>query len=140
MPGIGQVQAWLLGSGVEDDEEQDRTIDTALSSGLPCVVDAGALEACVQCRVAGDRPASADRVLLTPHAGDITRIMRWLGQDVARAEIEARPRHYGLEVAKALDATMMVKGAATLIAQPDGLVASQTEASPWLATAGADDV
>ncbi|MFI5781138.1 bifunctional ADP-dependent NAD(P)H-hydrate dehydratase/NAD(P)H-hydrate epimerase [Nocardia sp. NPDC051570] len=140
VPGIGQVQAWLLGSGVENDGEQDRAIDTALSSGLPCVVDAGALEACVRRRLDGDRPASADRVLLTPHAGEMARIMRWLGHDVPRAEIEARPRYYGLEIAKALDVTVLVKGAATLIARPDGLVASQAEAPAWLATAGAGDV
>lgn len=140
VPGIGQVQAWLLGSGVENDDEQDRAIDTALSSGLPCVVDAGALEACVQRRLVGDRPVSADRMLLTPHAGEMARIMRWLGQDVSRGEIEARPRHYGLEIAKTLDVTVLVKGSVTLIARPDGLVASQAEAPAWLATAGAGDV
>ncbi|MBF6215887.1 bifunctional ADP-dependent NAD(P)H-hydrate dehydratase/NAD(P)H-hydrate epimerase [Nocardia puris] len=140
VPGVGQVQAWLLGSGVQDDADQDAAIDRALSSGLPTVVDAGALEALVRRRAAGDRPASADRVLLTPHAGELARIMSWLGRNVPRAEIEARPWHYGHEAARELDATILVKGPTTLIIRPDGYTASQSEAPPWLATAGAGDV
>lgn len=140
VPGIGQVQTWLLGSGVEDDAEQDRAIDTALNSGLPCVVDAGALEACVRRRMAGERSAPADRILLTPHAGELARILGWLGHDVRRDEVEARPAYFGLEVARAVDATILVKGATTLIVRPDGMIASQAEAPPWLATAGAGDV
>ncbi|GAB2633457.1 bifunctional ADP-dependent NAD(P)H-hydrate dehydratase/NAD(P)H-hydrate epimerase [Nocardia goodfellowii] len=140
VPGVGQVQAWLLGSGVEDDEEQDRAIDIALTSGLPCVVDAGALEACVRRRIEGQRATGADRLLLTPHAGEVARILGWLGQDVPRTKVEAKPAHFGLEIARAVDATVLVKGATTIVVRPDGLIASQAEAPPWLATAGAGDV
>ncbi|MGV9676964.1 bifunctional ADP-dependent NAD(P)H-hydrate dehydratase/NAD(P)H-hydrate epimerase [Nocardia sp. NPDC003482] len=140
VPGIGKVQAWLLGSGVEDDEDQDKAIGEALGSGLPCVVDAGALEACVRRRLEGERAARADRVLLTPHAGEVSRIMGWLGQPVDRAEIEARPTHYGTLIARALDVTVLVKGPTTIIVEPSGFAGSQAEAPPWLATAGAGDV
>jgi len=140
VPGIGQVQAWLLGSGVEDDEDQDKAIDEALTSGLPCVVDAGALEACVQRRLNGERAAGADRILLTPHAGEVARIMGWLGQPTKRADIEARPLHYGHAIARTLDVTVLVKGPTTIIVDPSGFAASQSEAPPWLATAGAGDV
>jgi len=140
VPGIGKVQAWLLGSGVEDDEDQDKAITEALTSGLPCVVDAGALEACVQRRLNSERAARADRILLTPHAGEMARIMGWLGQPITRAEIEARPLHYGHAVARALDVTVLVKGPTTIIVEPSGFAASQAEAPPWLATAGAGDV
>jgi hydroxyethylthiazole kinase-like uncharacterized protein yjeF len=140
VPGIGQVQAWLLGSGVEDDKNQDDAIDTALSSGLPCVVDAGALEACVRRRLDGHRPAGADRLLLTPHAGEVARIMGWLGQPAKRSEIESRPLHYGHLIADRLDVTVLVKGPTTIIVGPSGFAASQAEAPPWLATAGAGDV
>lgn len=140
VPGVGQVQAWLLGSGVEADETQDEAISAVLGSGLPCVVDAGALEACVRRRADGDRAAPGDRVLLTPHAGELSRILGWLGETVPRADIEARPAYYGHRVAVTLDVTVLVKGAATLIVRPDGFIASQAEAPPWLATAGAGDV
>ncbi|MGW5383934.1 bifunctional ADP-dependent NAD(P)H-hydrate dehydratase/NAD(P)H-hydrate epimerase [Nocardia sp. NPDC003963] len=140
VPGAGQVQAWLLGSGVEDDVEQDQAIDTALRSGQPCVVDAGALHACVHRRMDGERTAGADRILLTPHAGEMARMMGWLDQPVQRTEIEARPLHYGRTLAQALDVTVLVKGHTTIIVGPRGVVASQAEAPSWLATAGAGDV
>ncbi|WP_432278280.1 ADP-dependent NAD(P)H-hydrate dehydratase [Nocardia carnea] len=140
VPGVGQVQAWLLGSGVEDDAEQDKAIDTALRSGQPCVVDAGALRACVERRLGGERPSGADKLLLTPHAGELARMIGWLGQPVERAEIEARPLHYGRKLAQALDVTVLVIGPTTIIVGPAGQVGSQAEAPPWLATAGAGDV
>ncbi|WP_280489942.1 bifunctional ADP-dependent NAD(P)H-hydrate dehydratase/NAD(P)H-hydrate epimerase [Nocardia carnea] len=140
VPGIGQVQAWLLGSGVEDDAEQDKAINTALRSGQPCVVDAGALHACVHRRLEGERAAGADKVLLTPHAGELARMIGWLDEPVERTEIEARPLHYGRKLAQALDVTVLVKGPTTIIVGPEGKVGSQAEAPPWLATAGAGDV
>lgn len=91
VPGVGRVQAWLLGSGVEDDPVQDQAIETALNSGLPCVVDAGALDACVRSRAAGSRAAPADSVLLTPHAGELARMLVMLGHSVSREDVESRP-------------------------------------------------
>lgn len=140
VPGIGQVQAWLLGSGVQDDHDQDTAIDTALGSAQPCVVDAGALHTCVHHRLDGHRPTGADEILLTPHAGELARIMSWLGHPVPRADIEAQPFHYGRLVARALEVTVLVKGPTTIIVGPEGAVASQAEAPSWLATAGAGDV
>ena len=64
VPGLGRVQAWLLGSGVESDAKQDSAISQALDSGLPCVVDAGALEECIRRRVAGARGDGCMRKLL----------------------------------------------------------------------------
>lgn len=140
VPGIGQVQAWLLGSGVEDDADQDIAIDTALGSGQPCVVDAGALQACVERRWAGQRAAASDRILLTPHTGELARILRIVGIVADRSEVEARPLYFGRALAQAIDATVLVKGATTIVVTPNGVCASQSEAPPWLATAGAGDV
>ncbi|WP_280259137.1 NAD(P)H-hydrate dehydratase [Nocardia wallacei] len=54
--------------------------------------------------------------------------------------MESRPMHYGHVIASALDATVWVKGPTTIIVEPSGFAASQAEAPPWLATAGAGDV
>jgi hydroxyethylthiazole kinase-like uncharacterized protein yjeF len=140
VPGVGRVQAWLLGSGVEDDADQDAAIDTALDSGLPCVVDAGALEACVRRRVGGTMPVSADRLLLTPHAGEAARMLGILGHVVTREDVESRPMHHALWLAREVDATVLLKGAITLIAGPTGSLYSQNDGPPWLATAGSGDV
>ncbi|MBO0853306.1 MAG: bifunctional ADP-dependent NAD(P)H-hydrate dehydratase/NAD(P)H-hydrate epimerase [Nocardia sp.] len=140
VPGIGQVQAWLLGSGVADDRVQEAAIDQALGSGLPCVVDAGALDTCVRRRLAGDRATTANQILLTPHTGELSRMLTVVGAEASRAEVEARPLHHGRVLAAAIDATVLVKGPTTIIVPPAGPVASQAEAPPWLATAGAGDV
>jgi ADP-dependent NAD(P)H-hydrate dehydratase / NAD(P)H-hydrate epimerase len=140
VPGVGQVQAWLLGSGVQEDPQQDEAIDVALSSGLPCVVDAGALQACVRRRAEGDRPAGAEHILLTPHAGELARMLGVLGEPTSREEVEARPLHFGRRLARAIDVTVLVKGSITLVVNPAGEVASQDDGPPWLATAGSGDV
>jgi hydroxyethylthiazole kinase-like uncharacterized protein yjeF len=140
VPGDGRVQAWLLGSGVDSDADQDQAITRALDSGLPCVVDAGALEACVRRRAAGDRPASADRVLLTPHAGELARMLAVLGHDVPRDEVEARPMRHAVWLAREADSTVLLKGSTTLIADQNGDLFSQADGPSWLATAGSGDV
>jgi ADP-dependent NAD(P)H-hydrate dehydratase / NAD(P)H-hydrate epimerase len=140
VPGMGRVRAWLLGSGVESDAEQDGAISEALGSGLPCVVDAGALEECVRLRAAGSRSAGAHSVLMTPHAGELARMLNVLGYEVDRSEVETRPMFHALWLAREADATVLLKGATTLIASPDGSLSSQNDGPSWLATAGSGDV
>jgi NAD(P)H-hydrate repair Nnr-like enzyme with NAD(P)H-hydrate dehydratase domain len=45
-----------------------------------------------------------------------------------------------LEAARAAQATIVLKGAQTLIASPDGRIRRYENGSPWLATAGTGDV
>jgi ADP-dependent NAD(P)H-hydrate dehydratase / NAD(P)H-hydrate epimerase len=140
VPGKGRVQAWLLGSGVESDPTQDQAIKEALASGLPCVVDAGALAECVRQRAAGSRPATAVNVLMTPHAGELARMLAQVGVNAGRSDVEARPAHFARTLAERVDATVLLKGPTTLIVSPDGQMASQNDGPPWLATAGSGDV
>jgi hydroxyethylthiazole kinase-like uncharacterized protein yjeF len=140
VPGVGRVQTWLLGSGVEDDPIQDEAIETALASGLPCVVDAGALEACVRARVEGSRAAPAEAILLTPHAGELARMLVLLGHDVTREAVEAQPMRHARWLATEADATVLLKGPTTLIAGPAGPIFSQADGVSWMATAGSGDV
>lgn len=142
VPGAGKVQAWLLGSGVEADAAQNLAIEQALDSGLPCVVDASALEACVRRRRdtglrGGLRSGS---ILCTPHVGELVRMLNLLGHQVERAEIAARPLYHARWIAREIDATVLLKGFTTLIVDPDGTVSSQEDGSAWLATAGSGDV
>ncbi len=140
VPGDGRVQAWLLGSGVENDRGQDAAIATALASGLPCVVDAGALSECARQRTGGSRATAADQLLLTPHAGELARVLGEIGHPVDRADVERRPSYFCRLAAELLDATVLLKGPTTLIGRSDGLIYSQNDGLPWLATAGSGDV
>ncbi|WP_432486770.1 NAD(P)H-hydrate epimerase [Kineococcus sp. SYSU DK018] len=131
--GPGRVQAWVLGPGVSpDDAEQQARVREALASGEPAVVDAGAL--------AGLPEGLGPQHVLTPHAGELSRLLGALGEDVPRAAVEADPLPHARRAAVATGATVLLKGAVTTVAGPDGRVLTAASAPAWLATAGAGDV
>lgn len=123
--GRGRVQAWVVGPGGGGDAEKQLAI--ALEDDVPLVVDADAL------RFLPDRfdvPA-----LLTPHAGELAGML-----GVARAEVEADPLGHATAAAKHWNATVLLKGARTLVVQEGKPTRVNLSGSPWLATAGAGDV
>jgi len=142
--GSGRVQAWTLGSGVDPDagDGQADAVRAGLASGLPCVVDAGALA--LLASDAGLRGALAGHHVLTPHAGELARLLTAVrgGSEVDRAEVEARPLAAARELAGATGATVLLKGATTVVvpAGGGGPVRTARQAPAWLATAGAGDV
>jgi hydroxyethylthiazole kinase-like uncharacterized protein yjeF len=146
--GQGRVQAWVLGSGVDPDapDGQVGAVEHALASGEPCVIDAGALAAFAATVAAGPLADAGDRVLLTPHAGELARLLGALpdgsdaGTEPPRADVEAAPYPHAAAAAARTGATVLVKGATTLVVHPDGRARSQADGPPWLATAGAGDV
>jgi len=146
--GQGRVQAWVVGSGVDPETDaetgdgQVAAIEHALASGEPCVVDAGGLPAVAAAVANGPLPDAAGRVLLTPHAGELARLLGSLpgGSAPPREDVEAAPYAHAARAAAGTGATVLLKGATTLLVRPDGRARSQADAPPWLATAGAGDV
>jgi ADP-dependent NAD(P)H-hydrate dehydratase / NAD(P)H-hydrate epimerase len=142
--GTGRVQAYVLGSGVDPDADdgQAGSIREALRSGLPCVVDAGAL-ALVGAE-AGLRRSLGVHAVLTPHAGELARLLSAVrddGREVPRADVEANPLASARELAGATGATVLLKGSTTLVVPgADDPVRTARRAPAWLATAGAGDV
>ena len=139
--GSGQVQAWLIGPGVDvaDDSDEGRTqrvaAQSALDSGLPCVVDAGGLDLIAEPRFTP--------TLLTPHAGELARLLGRLDVPVDRATVAGAPVAHARRLADLTNCTILLKGSTTLVVPPassDGAVRSQADAPAWLATAGSGDV
>jgi ADP-dependent NAD(P)H-hydrate dehydratase / NAD(P)H-hydrate epimerase len=139
----GRVQAWLVGPGIPDDDSGDqqrrvrRVLQDALAAGQPAVVDAGAL---------GLLPARCPgNWILTPHAGELAAFLSERADAsgetaVSRDDVESRPLHFVRLAAETSGATVLLKGATTVVASPGGAVFSQSEGTPWLATAGSGDV
>ncbi|MGZ0151003.1 NAD(P)H-hydrate dehydratase [Kribbella sp. WER1] len=126
--GEGRVQAWAVGSGTAtDDVDLERFRRITEQQDVPVIVDAGAIAA-----LDHDR---AGRVVITPHAGELSELI-----GVPREEIEARRLYFARKVAAERQLVVLLKGATTIVAAPDGSVFVNPIASPWLATAGSGDV
>lgn len=140
------VQAWLAGPGVVGDQNQDARVRAVIEAREPAVLDAGALTAAAQ--AAADGPLGPHKIL-TPHAGELEQIFAWLkGFGIAdespdRVTIESRPVMWARRAATLTGATVLLKGATTVIASPvtrgEPLCVSVGGASAWLATAGSGD-
>jgi ADP-dependent NAD(P)H-hydrate dehydratase / NAD(P)H-hydrate epimerase len=124
----GRVQAWVIGSG-QDASKRDELarllLETALEDGRPTVLDAGGLD--LRARATGP-------VVLTPHAGELARLL-----GVEKDEVLADRESAARRAADDLDATVLLKGAETLVVAPGGDTLRVRNATPWLATAGAGD-
>ncbi|GAB3946365.1 bifunctional ADP-dependent NAD(P)H-hydrate dehydratase/NAD(P)H-hydrate epimerase [Kribbella albertanoniae] len=126
--GEGRVQAWAVGSGLSDETLDRELFDRVTQQqDLPVVVDAGGISA-----LDTDR---AGYIVITPHAGELSQLI-----DVPREEIEARRLHYARQVAADRQLVVLLKGATTVVAAPDGSAYVNPIATPWLATAGSGDV
>jgi hydroxyethylthiazole kinase-like uncharacterized protein yjeF len=123
--GAGRVQAWVVGSG-GDDEAADG-VEHALADGVPTVVDADGLR---------HVPRGAGLPLvLTPHAGELAEML-----GVEREAVEARQLEHARRAAQEYDAVVLLKGRHSLTVAPDGRARVTTSGLPWLAVAGAGDV
>ncbi len=116
---------WVCGPGLGPDAAR-AALPVLLSAGRCVVADADVFSA-----FAGDPDALRGSAILTPHAGEFSRAFGEPGVDRVAAARAAAAR---------TGAVVLLKGADTIIAGPDGNVAINASAPPWLATAGAGDV
>jgi NAD(P)H-hydrate epimerase len=143
-----RINALLLGPGAGVGEATRARALTLLATGRAVVLDADALTS-----FAGTADALAAAVqgpaVLTPHAGEFARLFPDLGgdKDLGGERHLGDDRHLGGDklsrariAARRTRATVLLKGADTVIAGPDGRAAINANAPPELATAGAGDV
>ena len=146
----GRVQAWTIGSGTVPTSPppgagapggasgradpaaargaaESDALRALLSDTDPVVVDAGALDL-----AAG---ATAPRIL-TPHEREHARLRSMIGLSPAGRDRVAAAR----ETAAATGAVVLLKGATTAVAAPDGWATVVEVGTPWLASAGTGDV
>jgi ADP-dependent NAD(P)H-hydrate dehydratase / NAD(P)H-hydrate epimerase len=131
---VGRVQAWVAGPGMGTTDTAAARLAAVLSTSLPVLVDADGLTLLAQHKELLPRAAPT---LLTPHAGELGRL---LGKDPA--DVESRRLEHARLAATEFGACVLLKGSTTVVAPPDGLhpVFANTTGTPWLATAGSGDV
>lgn len=126
----GRTQAWAVGPGIGTGDAGRATLAAALAKDVPMVIDADAISLLalhqdLRAAIRG-RP-----IVLTPHAGEFARIAGAVGPDRIGAARRA---------AAALGVTLLLKGNATVVADPDGRALVHPAAGSWAATAGSGDV
>ena len=131
---VGRVQAWVAGPGMGTTDTAAARLAAVLATSLPVLVDADGLTLLARHK---DLLPRAAPTLLTPHAGELGRL---LGKDPA--DVEARRLEHARLAATEFGACVLLKGSTTVVAPPDGLhpVFVNTTGTPWLATAGSGDV
>ncbi|MGY1832602.1 NAD(P)H-hydrate dehydratase [Geodermatophilus sp. SYSU D01180] len=125
----GRVQAWVVGPGMGTDDDARSVLAEVLATDLPVVVDADALT------MAAREPDLVRRrtapTVLTPHDREFERFGVAVGADRVGS---AR------RLAADLGAVVLLKGSATVVADPDGTAFVNGTGTPEMATAGTGDV
>lgn len=148
LPRAGRVQTWLVGSG--SDPEDPVSVDLieqvihrlVADPSLTAVVDAGALIPVARAAMSG-RITNPDRLLLTPHAGELAALLTGLGSPedpVQRPDVECEPVRLLRRAIALSGATIMLKGPTTIVADATGRMITTAGGPPWLAGAGSGDV
>lgn len=120
-----RVGAALIGPGLGRDAAAQGLLDAALAAGKPLVLDADAL------MLLGGTGALPGLPILTPHEGEFAKLFGALpGSRVERTRAAA----------ERAQAVVVLKGADTVVAAPDGRAAVAAPAPGWLASAGTGDV
>lgn len=126
---LGKSDVLLVGPGMGTSDDVVRFL-RALGQDRPMVFDADALNVIARNCDLLACPAAHPRIL-TPHEGEAARL---LGRAVVNRNEDA------VELARAYDATVVLKGPETLVATPAGGLRCIAQGGPELAKAGTGDV
>ena len=129
------LTAMAVGPGIGTDVETGEMIRTLLPQlSQPCVVDADALN--ILAKDLSVLSARKGATILTPHPGEMARLV---GHSSAKV-INQNRLGIARKFAKKHGVILVLKGARTIIANPDGDIAICDTGNPGMASAGMGDV
>jgi hydroxyethylthiazole kinase-like uncharacterized protein yjeF len=131
---LGSAEAGVIGPGLGRDSSTWRlVVDLAQHAACPLVIDADGLNALA------DSPRAKGKLgknrVLTPHPGEMARLSGKTIESIA-ADRTAAAR----KAAKEWGAVIVLKGARTVVAHPDGRTSEDPHEVPALASGGTGDV
>ena len=122
--------AVLIGPGGGVSRTTHDIVLAAANAGKAVVIDADALTAFREAPGELFGALEGGNSVLTPHEGEFSRLFKMTGDKLSRAR----------KAAEQANAVVLLKGADTIVAAPDGRATINFNAPPTLATAGAGDV
>ena len=135
-PLLARPTLLVVGPGLGRSPWSEQMLQQAVKSGLPLVLDADALNILAEGRVI---PASGHQQhspwLLTPHPAEAARLL-----GTTTAEVQADRFTAVGELAARFNASVILKGAGSLVASSEGLIGIVTDGNPGMATGGMGDV
>ncbi len=125
-----------IGPGMGQSAETAKfTFGLLFATNVPTVIDADALNILASDTTRLAEFAKGRTLVLTPHPGEMARL---LGCTIA--EVQADRLKTARSFAERMGVTLVLKGARTLIAHPDGRVAVNTSGNPGMAKGGSGDL
>jgi NAD(P)H-hydrate epimerase len=124
-----------VGPGLSSDDDRTRTFVRQIVERrtTPVVLDADGLN-CLAPWPADLKGSSANPIVLTPHPGEMLRLLGTDDKSALTDRMEAA-REFAIEH----ELILVLKGSRTIIAAPDGRVAVNPTGNPGLGTAGSGD-
>jgi NAD(P)H-hydrate epimerase len=127
---LEKVSVLVVGPGLGQASWGRALLSSAANAALPQVWDADALNLLASGLV--ELPKDC---VITPHPGEAARLL-----GISTAEVQADRPAAALALSKRYTAVVVLKGAGSLIAHPDGRLALCHQGHPAMATAGLGDV
>ena len=125
-----------IGPGLGQSPETVKFTTGLLSATkIPAVIDADALNILAAKPVLLAKLAKGRTLVLTPHPGEMARLA-----GITVPEVQAGRLAVARGFAQRVGVTLVLKGARTLIAHPDGRVAVNTTGNPGMAKGGSGDL
>jgi len=132
--GFTGADAGVIGPGIGRDASTRRLIEDLIPRiAVPLVLDADALNLLSEHRSL--LPRLAAQIVLTPHPAEFARL-----SGLETSAVQQDRRGIASRFAKAWNKVVVLKGAGTVIAAPDGRVTLNPIATPALASGGTGDV
>jgi hydroxyethylthiazole kinase-like uncharacterized protein yjeF len=130
------ADAWVVGCGLGDGDASREALSGLLARDAPLVVDADALNLiATDDSLRASTRARAAATIATPHPAEAARLLACTAHDVQRDRLQS-----AFAIARDLAAHVVLKGAGTVIAHPDGRFDINASGGPALAFGGSGDV
>jgi ADP-dependent NAD(P)H-hydrate dehydratase len=125
----------LIGPGLIDEQSTIELLRRLFSglAALPMLIDAGALPAVKL--IGGDMESRAGRLLITPHAGEMAKLLGWQADQVSDSPVAAAQ-----EAVQRWKVNVVLKGVESFVALANGDLYRYRAGNIGLATGGSGDV